>query len=166
MADWNTGASASNFDASVSTTGTIDSRSSQRSASGVGTHKGGFLWSKDISNLEQSSVVGINVNEIPNMRNAINDYCSEIENYVNGLNPEAEATMAFKSEEVNLALKKYMDDVKTYSINLVSQLRAFSDKLADVKSQWEAASQTMSETIGSTSGSNFATGTRYTETMQ
>ncbi|MBE6155824.1 MAG: hypothetical protein E7164_03600 [Firmicutes bacterium] len=169
MANWQTDTITSSFDTMGGANKIVSDRGAQRSASSVGTHKtGGFLGigAKTVSNLPASSIVGMNVNEVENMREAIEDYCAAIENYLKGLNPTADATIAFKSEEVNAALRDYMEKVKEYCLNLVSQLRAFSDKLADVRNQWQTASQNIAETIGSTSGSAFASGTTYTRTIQ
>lgn len=161
MANWQTEASVSNFDAAGNTVNTIGDRSAQRGASGVGTHTTGHLWWKqDVSNLEQSSVVGIDAGQVSSMREAIRTYTDNIINYVNGLNPEANANVAFKGEKVQESLTNYMSQLKTYCVNLVSQLLAFSDKLADVEAQWTKAVESMSTTVGTTS-SDFAVGSKY-----
>lgn len=148
---------ASSFDANAAFTNLQSEREGQRTGGGSGFF--GSLFA------DTTSVVGINVNEVTNMRAAINTYCEGIENYLKQLNPTADASMAFKSEEVTAALESYMESVKTYCMNLVSQLRAFSDKLADVKNQWEAYAEAMAGNINSASGA-FATGSRYSETIQ
>lgn len=157
--NWETNTVSSGFNAETGSITAINNRDAQRSnvfMNGVERSliSGGFFG---INN----TVVGMNVAEVTNMRNAIEEYCQNIENYLNGLNPAAEATDAFKGEAVNQALTTYMNNVTTYCKNLVSQLRAFSDKLADVKNQWEKATQNMGETIRSTSGSSFAQGSAY-----
>ena len=112
-----------------------------------------------------SSVVGINVNEINSMINAITDYCNAIETYLRDLNPAADSELAFKGEEVKAALNTYMENVKAYCINLVSQLLAFNDKLRDVRNQWQQYTSNLAGNINSTAG-QYATGTRYTESIQ
>ena len=165
--NWNTDTITSAFDAAAGATKTAADRAAQRTASSVGTHSTGFLGlGGQVSNLDSSSIVGMNVNEVENMRNAIEDYCGNIETYLRNLNPTANSDVAFKSEEVKAALTTYMENVKTYCLNLVSQLRAFSDKLADVRNQWQLATQNMAETVSSTSGSAFASGSTYNRTIQ
>ena len=60
---------------------------------------------------------------------------------------------------------KNMENVKTYCINLVSQLLAFNDKLRDVRNQWQQYTSNLAGNINSTAG-QYATGTRYTESIQ
>ena len=65
------------------------------------------------------------------------------------------------------ALRSYLNTVKTYCINLTSNLLAFSDKLADVRDAWTQGSQSMASGINSSNSSvSSAAGSRYTETRQ
>ena len=123
-----------------------------------------FLESRGIGG-SNNSVVGINVNEINSMVNAITEYCEAIENYIQGLNPAADSELAFKGEEVKAALNAYMDNVKLYCVNLVSQLLAFNDKLRDVRNQWQQYTANLAGNIGSASG-RYSTGSRYNESIQ
>jgi len=174
--NWNTESVTSTFDYTQPASGMINDRTSQRQGSNVGTHQvedgttGMWWWKetkyKDVSNLPENSIVGINVTQVPAMREAIENYCGEIETYLRDLDPTADATVAFKSEEVQKALLTYMDVVKTYCLNLVSQLRAFSDKLADVYNQWQVSTGNMASSINSTSGNAFASGSTYSSSVE
>lgn len=109
------------------------------------------------------SIVGMDVTKVNSVRDEIDRYVTEIEDHVNKIDPTANANVGFKSDEVQAAVRQYIDKVKTYCINLCSQLRAFSDKLEDAKNAWEKATSNMSSAINSTKNS-FDAGSKYAAT--
>jgi len=113
------------------------------------------IWDQD--------VVGINVDKIPEMRQAIRDYVKQITDHLDKIDATANTENAFRSESVKAAVKAYVGKVKEYAMNLVSQLLSFSDKLQDVSEAWTASTNTMGDTVN-TSASAFGVGTTYTET--
>lgn len=167
---------ASTFDAEASMSSLQSERDSQRSGN-VGTALGAMgSYGGNASLLGaitetvglggwDRSVVGINVGEIDSMVNAITSYCENIENYLNKLDPSANSIQAFRGEAVQERLREYMDTMKTYCMNLVSQLLAFNDKLRDVRNQWQQYTSDVAGNIGSATG-QYATGSRYTESIQ
>lgn len=175
--NWGIETVSSEFAANAGINTTADTRSAQRTTTdanastaaafdnvqGAATTQSVFFGLGEVTVGSGISIVGMNITQASKMREAIATYCSGITTYINGFDATAEATGAFKSQQVNEALANYMGSVKTYCMNLVSQLLAFSDKLANVANQWQAAAGKMAEQINATSGDNFATGTAYTE---
>ena len=125
----------------------------------------GFLATTIGLKIKEYDVVGLNVGQVENMRDAIRDYVTAIQTHLNGINALADANNAFKHTDVQGAMEKYIDTVKSYCMNLVSQLLAFSDKLGDVKNTYEANMQSLSNTIN-TKNTAFDAGTQYQETIQ
>lgn len=150
---WDVGVSSSSRETSSYVTNTIEGRDSARS-------------SKQTDSVRRNGydVVGINANQIGNMRSAINNYVNAIYKKIDEINTGASAEAAFRGDEVASAVKNYMETLKEYCTNLTSQLLAFSDKLAEVGAKWEEAAQSMSGQIGS-SASSFNKGTKYTEQL-
>ena len=157
---WETTASASEFDAKSFTTAQIEGRSGQRSGA-AGSYNGGGLFG---IGAQEYSIVGMDVTQIPQVREAINTYVQGIEDHVNQIDTSVEANAAFRSEEVQKETKAYIDTVKEYCINLCSQLRAFSDKLASAQAAWEAGASGIAATV-SAGNSAFSKGARYTSQL-
>lgn len=84
------------------------------------------------------NVVGLNVNKIENMRTVITDYVTGIQKYLDDFNPSAISAQAFRGEEVNEAVKNYIDSVKKYCMDSTSYLLAFCDKLTAVREAYQA----------------------------
>ena len=101
--------------------------------------------------ISKYSVVGMKISEIPNMRNAIRQYVENINNYLESIDEIGKVGSAFKSKEIQNAIKDYVLTLKTYCINLISQLLAFSDKLADVANAWIIASSNIAGVVNSSS---------------
>lgn len=142
----------------------ISGREGSRTAAGetiTGTINNGFLG----IGRSEYSVVGINVNGIANMRTAIRNYVSEIETHIGNIEAAANANNAYRSEDVQNAVSIYIEKVKSYCINLVSQLLAFSDQLEEVKAAYMAKMSNISSNINGRTTS-FSEGTKYTENMQ
>ena len=111
------------------------------------------------------AVIGLNAKEIPNIKQAITAMCDSIKTELDKIQSDADSDIAFKGEGVKSALQTYITNVTEYCNNLTSTMKAFNDKLTDVRNQWEAATASMGEKI-STNASQFATGNAYTETLQ
>lgn len=80
--------------------------------------------------------VGINYAEVPNIRAAIRQYVTNVQNELNKLNTEASSSNALKGEDVTAAVQAYVKAVDDVAKAYVSALLAYSDKMyeyADVK---------------------------------
>jgi len=108
-------------------------------------------------------VVGMNANEITNMRDAIATYVSTATDWIEKIAEECNAAQAFKNEAVEGAIKSYLDAVRESIAAFISQLLAFSDKLADVYNAWmESAGNYAEDVIGAgTAGIGNAGMSRY-----
>lgn len=155
---WESQTTTSQFDAKSYATNQIAGREGVRSGA-AGAYNGGgiFGWGK-----QEYSIVGMDITKVDSTRAAISDYVTAIENHVSGIDALANANSAYRSDDVQAAVKSYVEKVKEYCINLCSQLRAFSDKLADAKSVWESGTANIASTVSSSTGS-FEAGTKYTE---
>lgn len=144
-----------------------ESQISQRENSRTPANDATSIVNKAVSSLtgEKYSVVGINVNQIDNMREAIRQYVSEIKNHLDGIEPLANADNAYKSEEVQRAVRDYISKVKQYCLNLTSQLLAFSDQLVEVKYAYLSKMSNIASDFNQKSTS-FSEGTAYTESAQ
>lgn len=193
MANWETEATQSGFDATSSMRNmmqgrerTNDSGSSfggfEQTYEGIGTdlrldalgqhEESAWKWYKPISTIGDTKtvgydIVGIKATEVPKMREAINDYVNNIITYLEGAidTSKAQAKTAFRGSEAEEAVKAYLDKVKDYVNNLVSQLLAFSDKLADIGNAWIQAQSNIASNVQASTAS-FGEGSRYTETVQ
>lgn len=165
---WETQNVTSDFDARSYTNNQIAGREGARSGAIGSANTGGvgnllnFANGSAWGNTGGYSIVGMDITKVDATRAAISDYVAAIENHVNGIDALADANNAYKSEEVQSAVRSYVEKVKEYCINLCSQLRAFSDKLADAKAAWESGAANIASTVSSGAGS-FDAGTKYTE---
>lgn len=160
---WNVESTKSTFNASENVTNTIEGRDSVRSSAQVNKDFGA-VGANFLKSGHMYSIVGINANKIPEMREAIRNYVSGIQKHLDGFQASADSSKAFKSEVVTSSVQKYMDTVKEYCQNLTSQLIAFSDKLKDVETEWLKATQNMSQSVND-SVSNFNKGSQYSEKL-
>lgn len=142
----------SSFDQNAAFDKTYGERSAQR-GNGGNEFSGGEL------------VIGLNAKEIPNIKQAITSMCDSITAELNKIQSDTDSEVAFKGESIKVALQTYITNVTEYCNNLTSTMKAFNDKLTDVRNQWEAATSSMGEKISGNAG-QFATGTQYTETLQ
>ena len=191
MASWETETTQSGFDANSSMSNMIGGRgrtvdfsshsgvehfgeamSTGDIMSGVGEHKvsdadwyNPFSWGD--TKTVGYDIVGIKATEVPKMREAINDYVNNVTTYLDSAidTSKAQAKTAFRGSEAEEAVKAYLDKVKDYVNNLVSQLLAFSDKLADIGNAWIDAQQKIASSVNASKGA-FSEGTKYTETVQ
>lgn len=113
------------------------------------------------------NVVGINGNEVGNMRNAIETYVMNIRTYVDTQIEAVQSELpdGFRGGDAEKAVSDYLEKVRSYVNNLVSGLNGFSDKLADVANAWVRAQSNFSTTVNTSSGS-FSAGTVYENEIQ
>ena len=145
---WSTDAVESKWDANSKVDQLTSGREGKRDA-GAG------------SSLADATVVGINANEIPNVYKEIEVYCEAIELQIKKIDEKAKSEQGFKGKGVSTALTNYITSVKYYCKNLVSQLKAFNDKLRNVEIKWEKQVEASKQAIENTSGDNFAAGSEY-----
>lgn len=93
-----------------------------------------------------SSVVGINVHEIPNMRSAIRIYVQDLERHLDEVATNADTSPAFKGEYAD-AITSYVTAITRACKSVTTQLLAFSDQLKEVSDSYEAQDRTLSENI-------------------
>jgi len=84
-----------------------------------------------------TTVVGINVNKIPDMKKAISDYCKEVDDALKNLK-NYDPKIAFKGTEIEPILVKYVEAVTEACQAVVSNLLAFNDQLDQVVAAWTA----------------------------
>ena len=154
--NFNVESKTSSFDVNKAYTDIYNNRASNQDTTKVDAPSRGLFG---------DDVIGLNASKIPEMKSAIMDMCNAIDAKLNELETDIDSNSAYRGEGIDAALKNYLGRVAEYCSNLTSTLRAFNDKLTDVKNQWDAATGSMESQIGSTSGS-FATGTQYQETLQ
>lgn len=100
--------------------------------------------------LNGSSVVGINVNEIENMKASISSYINDLETHLNEVKTQADTTGAFKGEYA-VAIRQYVEAVAEACKCITSNLLIFRDKLTDVKAAYEASDANLKSAIGGAS---------------
>lgn len=98
------------------------------------------------------NVVGINTNEISNMKQAIDTYIANIEDKTKAISDYLDASTMFKGSTVETEVKGYVDIVFNYISRTTNELRYFKDKLAAVEQAWLESTQQMASKV--TSGSS------------
>ncbi len=163
MANWEATTQSSTFDAQAAARTAMDTRGSTRSASNAGG--GGGFFSGLFGGGNSFSIVGIDANRVPEMREQIRTSVQAIQAHLDGIEAQTNSASAFRSEDIKGAIEKYVDSVKEYSKALISDLLAFSDKLQEVREAWEQSTQSFaSDSVNaSVGGMNDAT-SFYTET--
>ncbi len=112
--------------------------------------------------LNGSAVVGMNVNEIPNMRAAIRDYINQLEEHLNQVRTNADTTQAFKGEYAT-AIQEYVSAICEACKCVTSSLLAFSDKLVAVQEAYQARDAELKSAIGSSASDVQSSFSRYQE---
>ena len=161
MSDWRQGSQQTAFNAGQYTQELSQMREGQRSTSGL---NGGFFGIGGNMASSSYSVVGINTNEIPNMRQAIRNYVQRIHEHLDTINTTTDPTVALKGTGIESSVQEYIVSVSKYCKALTSQLLAFSDKLAKVQEAWEASDANLSQTVRSSAEEAGSSSSRvYTE---
>lgn len=112
--------------------------------------------------LNGSTVVGMNVGEIPNMRGAIRYYVEQVETHLKQVNEQADTTQAFKGEYAT-AIKEYVSAICTACECVTSNLLAFSDKLLVVQEAYQTRDAELKSAIGSSASDVQSSFSRYQE---
>lgn len=108
-----------------------------------------------------TTVVGINAQQIPAMKEAIRGYVNGIQSALGELvnyNPE----VAFKGEHV-AELRKYIDAMINVCNAIVSNMLAFNDELSKVYAAYQAKEQASASAISSDASSRSSQYTAYQE---
>lgn len=122
----------------------------------------GGLKAKMTGALNGTTVVGINANEITNMRNAIRNYVSNLENHLDQVNQQAETNQAFKGDYAQ-AIRDYVAAICEACKCVTSNLLAFSDQLVGIQEAYAASDQSLKSAIGSSAGDVQSSFTKYQE---
>ena len=109
-----------------------------------------------------TTVVGINVGQIPAMKGAIRTYVGDIEKALAELK-NYDPQVAFKGESIVPALQGYIDAVIETCGAIVSNMLAFNDQLTEVEEAYKAKDIAASEIINQSGESTRSAYTRYTE---
>lgn len=158
MANWQTSTTSSEFNAQSYSENMKNERTGREGGdSSISGRNPGGLFGWGASGYD---IVGMDSNQVEPMRNAIDAYVHNIETYLDNINLMATADTAFKGEEVQEAVKKYLDTCKKYCINLTSQLLAFSDQIQDASDQWKKSTQNIAQNINN-GAAGFGTGSKY-----
>ena len=108
---------------------------------------------------------GINATKIQGMIDAIETYIKNINKAIDKLDANASNAGAFKGSELQGAVKKYIQKVESYLKAYTTQLRAFEDKIIDVRNAWNSAQKSQATTINKTAG-QFAEVKEYNRQLQ
>lgn len=134
----------------------------------VGGPVGGYLGDligggPKISGYDMVGIVG---SKVESMRDSIRQYVDKVQEKVSQAIEDAEDGMndAFRGNEAQSAVKEYLEKVKLYINNLITQLISFSDKLADVGNAWQKAQEEIGGNVKTATGS-FSEGTAYSESV-
>ena len=166
MANWEETTQATAIDTSAATVATTSAREATRSASSVGGG-GNSFFANFFGGGGGFSIVGIDANRVPEMREQIRNSVNAIQTHLDGIEAQTNSSNAFRSEEVKQAVENYVNSVKDYCKALISDLLAFSDKLQEVREAWERSTQNFaSDSINASNESLAGAATYYKETMQ
>ena len=110
-----------------------------------------------------TNVVGINVGQIPHMKDVIAQYCTDINKALADLK-NYEPSVAFKGTEIVPALENYIDAVKEACGAIVSNMQAFSDQLDLIEKAWAEKDTANADTINKSAESARSEYTAYGST--
>lgn len=97
------------------------------------------------------SVMGISASKVPEMKEAITNYVSGIQDIIKRVE-DKEASAGFKGEYA-IAISNYVTSVKLVCTKIVAELKLFSDKLDLIKAAYEASDTKLAEALASGKGS-------------
>jgi len=112
-------------------------------------------------------VVGINASKISS------ELIPAFETYIKGINGKIDdikvtaqkMKAAFRGTDLEKQVTNYINKMEQYLKNFTTQIRAFEDKLVDVKKAWDKSQQSQAQGV-SKSSSAFANLNEYSRKMQ
>lgn len=118
----------------------------------------------EVNNLVGESLVGINVNEVPHMQEAIKTYVNNIQDALNAVNTNTDETAksAFANEEMRATLSTFVAAVMEACQAYTSQLLKFHTMLGNVKSQYEQQQKDINDTLTNASDTTRTSVEAYT----
>lgn len=125
---------------------------------GVQGYAGGL-----ISTIQNGSpFVGMNYDQIPNVRESIREYVKAIQTAADELNTSAEVNQGVRGEIVE-ATKQYVQAVKEVCDAYASQLLAYSDKMQEYYENYQSADTNLTENVTSEATQLSGSVETYTE---
>lgn len=155
MASWETTNIATDFNVADTFNKAIDQR-----------NRGGVITGDTISlqPFGDDSVVGINATAIPNIKSKLEAYITEIETVLKKFEDNVNARQGVAGDDVNTAITNYFVNVKKYLLDLVTNFRAFNDKLSAVDAAYLKFQGGQQQAINTSAGE--ISSTTYTEQYQ
>lgn len=105
-------------------------------------------------------VTGLEIGYVDEMKNAITDYVTSIEEAIAPLN-SGEAEKAF-GKRIAPAVETFVGEVKNSCLALISNMKAFREDLDAVKAAMEAKASSVSGAVGSTSSDLSSSASKWT----
>jgi hypothetical protein len=105
-------------------------------------------------------VTGLEIGYVDEMKNAITDYVTDIEEAIAPLN-SGEAEKAF-GKRIAPAVEAFVGEVKNSCLALISNMKAFREDLDAVKAAMEAKASSVSGAVGSTSSDLSSSVSKWT----
>lgn len=156
LSTWNMGAGSSVSGATGSLSGEVNKFKDNFSS----------LSKRTISEVEVyfhngATIIGINVNQIPQMKQAVRSYVDGLQKQLDKLNAIDPKT-AFKGE-ISTAIVEFIDAVKQACQAVVSNMLAFNDQLTKVQAAYENRDSEMKSRIKADTEAARSSFTNYTE---
>lgn len=108
------------------------------------------IWTKSFSGSQEYSVVGINTQQIPYMKSAIDDYIRHLMYITGWLEHDIYASEAFKGENIPGSVYEYFSNVMFVCDCIVSYLRVFQTKLDNISQAWQQSAINMQQRVENT----------------
>lgn len=118
-----------------------------------------------IGSLIPGSVVGINVNRIPEMTASIEAAVAAIENHLSEVHVNTDPSQAFADPGMQQACRAYISGVMDACKAYTSQLLKLADMLIEIKNSYEAQQAAMNETLNTAASEAASSVERYTRQM-
>lgn len=115
-----------------------------------------------VSGLYSGDVVGINIEQIPPMQEAIRKYVEAIDEHLKEVNTNADTSNAYKGEFAT-AIKSYVEAVCSACGALTSNLLEFNAKLDEVRQKYQAHDEDLKSQLSSQASEMNSSFKRYTE---
>lgn len=112
-----------------------------------------------------STFVGMDFNQVENIRDSIRNYVKNIQTIADGINTEADAATALAGENLKPAVQKYLQAIKAMTDAYVSNLLIYSDKMHEYHEAYKTSEGQLSENVSTEAESltSQAESTTYTE---